>query len=82
MFNEVEAKNLEYDVTDVSCPMFLVHGGNDKMFLPDKHFRKIIAEMDGKDNFEYWLVPDSKHTRMDQHKDYKDKVTEFIRKHE
>lgn len=71
-------REAEYDVSNIKCPMILIHGELDAMFRPELHFNKIIKEMAGKKDFNSWLVPDSRHTRMDRKEDYEEKLIEFL----
>lgn len=82
VWRQFKNKNAEYEVSDIKCPMMLIHGENDKMFRPEMHFERIIDELQGKDDFHSWLVPNSLHTRMDQNDNYKEKLITFIQLYE
>lgn len=74
-FDPIDAS---YNLLDIKNPLFVIHGANDKMFRPEIHFEKTRNLLKDNDNFTSWLVPGSKHTRMDNHEDYKVKLIEFL----
>lgn len=75
-------KDADYILTDIKCPMFYIHGKNDQMFKYEDHYNKTIQELNGKDNFESWLVPNSRHSAMNENPDFESRVIDFIKKYE
>lgn len=82
VWRQFKGEDAEYNLTDINCPMFVINGAKDLMFKPEFHFDKIVNELGDRDNFSSWLVPNSRHTRMDGHPEYKEKLVEFIQSFE
>lgn len=78
VWRQFKGKDIAYNVVNISCPIFLVHGKRDYMFLPDKHYSRNIELLSGNSKMKHWLVADSLHTRMNDHIDYKSKLLDFL----
>lgn len=72
--------NLDYDITKVSIPVFLIHGEKDSLFKYEEHYNKIVELMSSREKFHSWLVPRSGHSKMHHHKKYEEKIGEFLNK--
>ncbi len=77
-------QNLPFDfyepkkvLPSLDSPIFLIHGENDRWFLPNHHYEINKRALKGKDA-EFWLVPGSKHSKMAQHPEYEQKLLSFL----
>jgi len=59
-------------------PLFLIHGAEDTMFYPEKHYEQNLVAMGDRDKLFTWIVPGSPHSRMARYDGYTDKLNEFI----
>ncbi|MHA2250892.1 MAG: alpha/beta hydrolase family protein [Candidatus Kariarchaeaceae archaeon] len=78
VWRKFKGKDATYNVKDISSPMLYLHSEEDKMFIPEIHYNGIIKDLQSKEIFETWLVPNASHTRMDQHPEYRDKLVNFL----
>lgn len=82
VWRKFKGKDGSYDVKNISCPLFYIHGEEDKMFNPEDHYYRILEDLKDNGNFESWLVPEARHTRMDQNPQYKDKLIDYLMRYE
>ena len=59
-------------------PIFLIHGEYDKMFLVNDHFELNKTALKNNTKAIFWIVPNSKHSKMALHPDYPRRINEFI----
>ncbi|MHA2168962.1 MAG: alpha/beta fold hydrolase [Candidatus Kariarchaeaceae archaeon] len=81
VWRKFKDRDASYDVSEISCPLYYIHSEEDRMFRPEYHYEKIITSFSERNNFVSWLVPGAKHTRMDQHQEYEEKLIHFLSSH-
>ncbi len=69
----------EHVLPTLDCPIFLIHGEEDRFFPAEKHFKRNLESLNGRPNVASWLVPNSKHSKMAQHPDYPKRLQKFLR---
>ncbi len=79
-WRQLKDMDLDYDITKVSIPLFLIHGKKDRLFKYEEHYNKIVELMSSRETFHSWLVPFSGHSKMHHHKKYEEKISEFLNK--
>ncbi|MHA2169476.1 MAG: alpha/beta hydrolase [Candidatus Kariarchaeaceae archaeon] len=66
-------------IQKLNAPVFLIHGENDSLFQIEKHFipnsHGLASKLNGSKS---WIVPDSLHSKMAQHPQYKNKLKTFL----
>ncbi|MDH5402482.1 MAG: alpha/beta hydrolase [Candidatus Heimdallarchaeota archaeon] len=71
-------QDIQYRPASVSCPFYYINGEKDPMFKPETHFPKFQQKLNGSTTFQSWIVPDAKHSNMDNHQEYEHRLIQFL----
>ncbi len=59
-------------------PIFLIHGEKDDLFPYEQRVMKVWEKLKHRDNVFIWIVPESSHSRMAEHPEFKKRLNEFL----
>ena len=76
-----EGNSLDLILTTLTCPIFIIHGGHDRLYKPKIHFEANKKAVSGNKNAETWLAPGMEHSHMNEHPEWEKRVKSFVEKY-
>lgn len=73
-----EGNSLDSILSQLTCPVMIIHSGSDKLYDPEIHFKTNKKAIANNKNGEAWLAPGMQHSHMNEHPEWESKVKSFV----